>query len=105
MGRKLSRWFGSIRRFSERGQTSVFVLLVLGIFLIGAVGFAVDFANCWFHRQTAQGAADAACSADQRSLPTSLPGPASTATPHRRTVRRPPRYPAGTPPPTVTTLL
>jgi len=48
---------------SERGQTMVFVLLVLGLFLIAAVGFAVDIANLWFHRQTAQNAADSACAA------------------------------------------
>lgn len=81
MGRKLSQCFGSIRRFSERGQTSVFVLLVLGIFLIGAVGFAVDFANCWFHRQAAQGAADAACSAGAMDL-TTLEQGGSTINPH-----------------------
>jgi hypothetical protein len=41
----------------------VFVLLALGLFLVAAVGFAVDYANLWFHRQSAQGAADAACTA------------------------------------------
>jgi len=39
------------------------VLMVLGIFLLGAVAFSVDFANAYFHRQNAQGAADAACTA------------------------------------------
>ena len=39
----------------------VFVLLVLGLFLLASVGFAVDIANLWFHRQSAQNAADAAC--------------------------------------------
>lgn len=47
----------------ERGQAAVFLVLALGIFLIGGVGFVVDGANLWFHRQTAQTAADAACSA------------------------------------------
>src|ERR1019366_9675931 len=48
---------------SERGQTSIIVILVLSIFLLGAIGFAVDIANLWFHRQSAQSAADAACTA------------------------------------------
>jgi hypothetical protein len=48
---------------SDTGQTTIFVVLALGIFLLGAVAFGVDFANFWFHRQAAQGAADAACTA------------------------------------------
>ena len=51
------------RHRSDRGQTVIFVLLVLGIFLLGAIGFGVDFANAWFHRRAAQSAADAACTA------------------------------------------
>jgi hypothetical protein len=50
------------QRFSsERGQAMVFVVLALGLFLVAAVAFAVDIANLWFHRQTAQNAADSAC--------------------------------------------
>jgi Flp pilus assembly protein TadG len=48
-------------RSPECGQTIVFVLLVLGLFLLAAVGFAVDVSNLWFHKQVAQNAADAAC--------------------------------------------
>jgi len=48
---------------SDSGQTIVFVVLALGIFLLGAVGFAVDIAHLWFHRQATQNAADAACTA------------------------------------------
>lgn len=47
----------------ERGQAAVFLVLALGLFLIGGIGFVVDGANLWFHRQTAQTAADAACTA------------------------------------------
>ena len=50
-------------RSRERGQAAVFLVLALGIFLIGGVGFVVDGANLWFHRQSAQTAADAACTA------------------------------------------
>lgn len=45
----------------ESGQASVLLLLILGIFLLASVGFAVDLSNMWFHRQIAQSAADAAC--------------------------------------------
>src|SRR5262245_25839489 len=50
-------------RKNERGQVVVVVLLVMGIFLVGVSAFGVDFANFWFHRQAAQSAADAACTA------------------------------------------
>jgi hypothetical protein len=53
----------SFERPTERGQVVVLVLLVLGLFLTGISAFGVDFANFWFHRQAAQGAADAACTA------------------------------------------
>ncbi len=45
----------------RRGQTTLIVLLVLGTFLFGFIALAVDFSNLWFHRQTAQSAADSAC--------------------------------------------
>ena len=51
------------RSSRERGQAAVFLVLALGLFLIGGIGFVVDGANLWFHRQTAQTAADAACTA------------------------------------------
>ncbi len=47
----------------DKGQVIIFVLIALGLFLIAFVGFAVDMTNLWFHRQAAQGAADAACQA------------------------------------------
>lgn len=53
---------------SDAGQATIFVLLALGIFLIGAVAFCVDIANLWFHRQSAQNAADAACTAGAMDL-------------------------------------
>jgi len=51
------------KRTNDSGQVVVIVLLVLGIFLVTASAFGVDYANFWFHRQAAQGAADAACTA------------------------------------------
>lgn len=47
----------------ESGQAAVFLVLAMGLFLIGGMGFVVDGANLWFHRQSAQTAADAACTA------------------------------------------
>lgn len=59
----------TIRSFrSDAGQTMIFVLLALSIFLVGLVGFAVDMTNLWFHRQMAQGAADASCQAGAMDL-------------------------------------
>src|SRR5258708_38573491 len=50
-------------RRCESGQVMLFVLLGLGLFLIGAMAFAIDMSNLWFNRQAAQTAADAACTA------------------------------------------
>ena len=47
----------------ESGQVMVLMVLALGLFLLGAASFAVDMGNLWFHRQSAQNAADAACMA------------------------------------------
>jgi Putative Flp pilus-assembly TadE/G-like len=46
---------------SQSGQASIFLLLILGTFLLASVGFAVDLSSMWFHRQAAQSAADSAC--------------------------------------------
>lgn len=51
------------QRVSDRGQITILVVIALAVFLLGFVGFAVDMTNLWFHRQMAQGAADAACQA------------------------------------------
>jgi len=47
----------------QAGQTTILIALVLGLFLLGLAGLSVDVSNWWFHRQMAQGAADAACTA------------------------------------------
>ena len=56
------------RLHDESGQTIVLVVLALGIFLLAVIGFGVDFTNFWFHRQAAQNAADAACTAGVMDL-------------------------------------
>lgn len=48
---------------SESGQVLISLLLMMALFLLAIVGFAVDLTNLWFHRQAAQSAADAACQA------------------------------------------
>ena len=35
----------------QSGQASVFLLLILGTFLLASVGFAVDLSSMWFHRE------------------------------------------------------
>src|SRR6476646_10318304 len=49
--------------WDDSGQAVVFVLMLLAVFLFGVAALGVDFANLWFHRQSAQTAADAACTA------------------------------------------
>jgi Flp pilus assembly protein TadG len=55
-------------RTGEAGQALLFYILVLGTFLLGALLFAFDLSNMWFHRQSAQTAADAACAAGAMDL-------------------------------------
>ncbi len=67
---RAKRHFARTRRKldGESGQTSIFMLLILGIFFLIFIGLAVDYSNLWFHRQAAQGAADAACQAGAMDL-------------------------------------
>src|SRR5258708_31686955 len=62
---KMNRWNWKPRRdrAGKAGKAIVFVLLILGFFFLGALCFAFDLSNMWFHRQSAQSAADAACAA------------------------------------------
>lgn len=47
----------------ESGQAAVALILILGLFLLGVFGFAVDLTNIWVHRQAARAASDSACQA------------------------------------------
>ena len=38
----------SVARVRESGQAAVFLLLILGLFLLGGIGLAVDMATCGF---------------------------------------------------------
>ena len=55
-------------RSVESGQATLFVVLILGVFLLGGLCLAFDLSNMWFHRQAAQTAADAACTAGAMDL-------------------------------------
>ena len=75
---KPSRNYSSLSgRKREAGQATLFFLLALGIFLMGALAFAFDLSNMWFHRQAAQTAADAACTAGAMDLLLSSEGAAT----------------------------
>lgn len=50
-------------RKMERGQVTILVVMALSIFLLAFLGWATDYTNFWFHRQAAQGGADATCQA------------------------------------------
>lgn len=52
----------------EDGQAIVLVALAMGIFLLGAIGLAVDGSTLYSHRQMAQAAADAAAQAGIMSI-------------------------------------
>jgi hypothetical protein len=54
--------------YGESGQALLLFILILGLFLLGALCFAVDLTNLWFHRQAAQTAADSACTAGAMDL-------------------------------------
>lgn len=57
-----------MRRRRENGQAILLVILALSIFLLGALGLAIDGAQMYAHRQMAQSAADAAAQAGIMSL-------------------------------------
>ena len=62
------KWKRRSHRKGESGQAMLFYILVLGTFLLGSLLFAFDLSNMWFHRQSAQSAADAACAAGAMDL-------------------------------------
>src|SRR5450759_3636387 len=52
-----------MRRKNEKGQAILLVVVAMGIFLVGALGLAIDGAQLFGHRGMAQVAADAAAEA------------------------------------------
>jgi uncharacterized membrane protein len=61
--RARSQWYRG-----EEGQASILVVLMLSLFLLAVLAFAVDYTNIWFQRQQVQTAADAACEAGTMDL-------------------------------------
>jgi Flp pilus assembly protein TadG len=57
-----------MRRRGEEGQAFIIVVAALGLFLLGAVGLAIDASQLYAHRQMAQAAADAAAQAGMMSI-------------------------------------
>ena len=52
----------------EDGQSILLVVVAMSVFLIGALGLAIDGAQMYAHRQMAQAAADAAAQAGMMSI-------------------------------------
>jgi Flp pilus assembly protein TadG len=57
-----------MRKDNEKGQAIIFLVLALGIFLIGAIGLAIDGAQLFAQQRMAQAAADAAAQAGILSI-------------------------------------
>src|SRR5580700_8865345 len=60
---EITKWKQIPCRRVDSGQASIVVVLMLSLFLLAVMAFAVDYTNIWFQRQQAQTAADAACQA------------------------------------------
>jgi len=60
VGKALGGWTG---RRDQDGQAAISLVVILGLFAMGVLGFGVDLSNVWFHKQAARAAADAACQA------------------------------------------
>src|SRR5271169_5373792 len=63
MSRKFVTREGTNQNNGQAGQAAIVVVLILSLFLLAVLAFAVDYTNIWFQRQQAQTAADAACQA------------------------------------------
>jgi hypothetical protein len=63
LSRKFATREGTKRNNGEAGQAAIVVVLILSLFLLAVLAFAVDYTNIWFQRQQVQTAADAACQA------------------------------------------
>lgn len=65
---KINHYYGSRRASSQRGQTLIPIVVIIGLFLLAMLGVAADYTQVWAHRQMVQGAADAACEAAAADL-------------------------------------
>jgi Flp pilus assembly protein TadG len=58
----------SSRPAAERGQMTILMVTIMGIFLLAFAGLATDYTRFWYVRQSVQGAADATCQAAATDL-------------------------------------
>jgi len=58
----------SCRLAAQSGQTFLFIIIFIALFLIGVLGIATDYTQIWARRQMVQAAADAACQAGAADL-------------------------------------
>ena len=65
------------RRSCESGQAMILMLLIFSLVMLGAIAFAVDMGMLWYHRQSAQNAADAACVAGAMDILVNAAGSAT----------------------------
>jgi len=64
----ISYWTKRFRSRSQKGQAVLIIVILLAMFLLGALGLATDYTQLWSRRQKAQAAADAACQAGAGDL-------------------------------------
>ncbi len=76
-GRNTSLVNASVKGNPEKGQAVIMLVTAMSIFMLGALGLAIDGSTIYSHRQMAQAAADAAAQSAAMSL---LRGTNSTAT-------------------------
>jgi len=75
----------------------ILMLLIFSLVLLGAVAFAVDMGMIWYHRQSAQSAADAACVAGAMDILVNAAGAATGHQGFNFTGNSDVCYPGGTP--------
>src|SRR3954462_10037749 len=95
--RNLNRFADNQRRSGETGQAMILMLLIFSLVLLGAVAFAVDMGMIWYHRQSAQSAADAACVAGAMDILVNAAGAATGHQGFNFTGNSDVCYPGGTP--------
>lgn len=62
------------------GQTFLFIVVFVAVFLAGVIGISTDYSQVWARRQMAQAAADAACQAGAADLYINYVNPAAATT-------------------------
>jgi hypothetical protein len=74
---KTTHFVNKARCSRESGQAMILMLLIFSLVMLGAIAFAVDMGMLWYHRQSAQNAADAACVAGAMDILVNAAGSAT----------------------------